>query len=258
MKSRVLGFFLFLFVPYIAFASYFVSNLDCSVDGSKIEIKWYQPENFTNTYLYYNVYFSSTIPRYTNDSFENFLDFNLIGVVKYSTNGFTKFVFTNHQSNYYYLVLPVTNGFFVFEDFYSLVLPKISGANITNTTNFSLSNIVSIPSQFVISNKAMNITTTNLSNISVLPTSDDFDHRLGEILNDYFFKGKYEISLEKLISLRDEIYDEREKSIVSLYIARCYYAMGKKRKAIRILLQINDPEIKDIAEFWLNRFSRYF
>ncbi len=262
MKSRLLELFVLLFVSYNAFGSYFVSNLDYSATGSIVEIKWYQPENFTNAYLYYNIYFSSTQPRYTNGYFENFLDFNLIGVVEYSTNRLKKFVFTNHQNGYYYLVLPVTNGFFVLEDFYSLVVPKmvsISTPNQSNLTVFQASqnnNVIS--NRFVDSSQPIGITIDSLPDTSLSSISEDFEYKLRRVLSDYFFKGRYKISLDKLILLRDEASNEKEISLVDLYIARCYYAIGKKRKAMRILLQISDLEIRDIAEFWLNRFARYF
>lgn len=254
MKHTLLLCFFVLVVSFNnLFASYLVSNLNCSVTNSSMRLEWYQPRNYTNAYLYYNVYSSSNSPKFDNGIFVNFLDFDLIGVVKYSTNNPLSFVISNCPK-YYYLVLPATNGVFVYDDFYSLVIPKITNTNFISNTNFTF--IVKETNQIRMS-EVSNVTIEKTTNVLEKSNTVYLD-KLGYILKTFFFKGKYRASLDKLIEIRSNVSNDEERELIDLYIARCYYALGKKRKAIRILLNINDPEIREMSEFWLNRFSRYF
>lgn len=84
------------------------------------------------------------------------------------------------------------------------------------------------------------------------------DMKLRDVISKHFLRGQYELALAKLKSIRENSKDFEEREYIDVYIARCYYALNSKRRSIFILLNIRSEKVKPLAEFWLQRYVKYF
>ncbi len=81
---------------------------------------------------------------------------------------------------------------------------------------------------------------------------EDFDKELKNILSLYFFKGRYEIAREKLYQIMEYAPDEEKKARVSIYIARCEFALGNKETSTKFLKKAR-KFLPIEADFWFDR-----
>ncbi|MFN4245098.1 MAG: hypothetical protein ACK4F9_02985 [Brevinematia bacterium] len=235
----------------------FVYNLEVMTnkENSEIKIKWFGPTNYTESTLFYNVYYSSNKPILKDNKIVNIYDFDILSTLEYKTNNII-FSVTDKLSNNYYLIIPITNGTYIYT-YLQNTLPQIDVKNIMKTTEqieLSQANL----------NYSMETNRTNITVTNIIETSKEYNaipyegEDLKKIVINYFLKRKYKIAIEKLKYLKESVEETEKKEYIDIYIARCYYAIGKKRKALYILLNIKSDNLKSLAEFWLNRYSRYF
>lgn len=260
-----------LFTIYFMSISYsLVYNLSSKTNSTNntITIEWYGPTNYIEGSLYYNIYSSTNQVVITNDKIQNIFDFELLTTIPYSTNA-EKLFFSDTLSNKTYIIIPIINGKYIYT-FVSNVVPyplitqdtqktlSIETPKVSSNTN--LGNVL-MTNTNIITNVSKTNTQTNESEKSekimeypLLPE----DTKFSKIVSTYFLKKDYKKALYKFKEIRENVENLEDKEYIDLYIARCYYSLGKKRKAIYILLNIKSNEVKPLAEFWLNRFSKYF
>ncbi|MGC8870480.1 MAG: hypothetical protein ACP5PT_05270, partial [Brevinematia bacterium] len=207
-------------------------------------------------------YRSFTKPLLEGKKILNFLDLEFMGVVNYSVDK-NLLVFQDilTNTNVFYVVLPVSNGVFIYDNVELNILPTLSITKTftSNLNSFSNTNLSLITNNLTLIEVKTNISDeTNKLILDEEKSIDEYDKNFSEILNKYFLKGYYSIALEKFYELRDSVNTLEEREMIDIYISRCYYAMNKKRKSIYILLRIKSDNVKPIADFWLNRFSKYF
>lgn len=247
----------------------FIENLSISTNSNTLILKWQGPSNYTEGSLYYSIYSTQHEPSIRNNKISDIEKFDLIGIIQYSTNN-TTFSFSTSLFNRYYLIIPVTNGKSILDCNYNIIPPpnsltKLSEKNSTSTNQFLTTNqqepnpLPFTQSQEVISSS---IFTNILSQTTLSPENQTkptiSSKELGQIIKEFFLKKDFKTSLAKLSNLLQTTLSNEEQDLIKIYIARCYYALNKKRKAIYILLSINSEEVKPLAEFWLDRYSKYF
>ncbi len=160
----------------------------------------------------------------------------------------------------------------------SVLTQNVEVTSLTNITNISSkTNIIAQDTNIVASGKPLTnaISITNfftnyvyMTNLVRLAKKESFEvsdldfefipDDFKVVLRDYFFKGRYRDTIEILNRILEEDIEEDMRDLIKVYLARSYYSIGKKRKALRILIDITSENIREISEFWLNRFSRYF
>lgn len=227
----------------------YVYNITVSTNlkDNLIVIEWYGPTNFTES-LYYNVYSSTNELIIQNNRPANLTDFQILGIIQYSTNNYRYSITDILQLNTKYVIIPVVNGEYIYENIIANVIPQIKHSTNTNITT----NIVSTQT-----NLQTNVSLTKISTNNITEHTDK-SLELNKIVRDYFLKRDYKTTLEKLRIIREEVETQEQRDLINVYIARSYYALNKRKKAIYILLRITSEEVKPLAEFWLNRFSKHY
>lgn len=251
----------------------FVNNLTVSTNSNILIIRWEGPTNYTEGTLYYNIYSSKDEPSIRNNKISGIEKFDLVRTFQYSTNNII-FSFPTTLFDRYYIVIPITNGKSILDWNYNIIPQPESLKELSKKDNIITNQLTNQPtnqqeikpqpskqpqesipqSQPITTNTQITITPQETTNkITLSPNTE-----LGLIIKNFFLKKDYKTSLQKLSELLQTTDSNEEQELIKLYIARCYYALNKKRKAIYILLNINSEEVKPLAEFWLNRYSKYF
>lgn len=266
-KAKIL-FLILLSIMLSNYSEGFINNLSITTNSNIIIISWETPSNYTESTLYYNIYSSKNQPTIKNQKISGIEEFELLGTLRYSSTN-TSLSFSTTTFDRYYIIIPVTNGKSIV-DWISNIIPTPNSA-------IEQSKITTQPTQQQIQTQQTNLPketilisqpkpqpqiitqpklTNSQENSKILTLSPNTE--LGYIIKNFFLKRDYKTSLEKLNELFQITESDEEKDLIKIYTARCYYAINKKRKAIYILLSINSEEVKPLAEFWLNRYSRYF
>ncbi|MCX8029769.1 MAG: hypothetical protein N2712_07240 [Brevinematales bacterium] len=238
-----------LLVMISTFSFGFVYNISYFTNANNIVVEWLGPTNVSGS-LYYNIYSSTNKPKVVGKKIVNFEELNLIKVVQFSTN-LQKFYFTDElQSNTYYTVIPVFDGRYVYDYIDLSIIPS---KLVVSLSNYETNLVFVSPIQ----TNVLSVTQTNFVDFSV--QQDDFSEELDfkKVLRDYFLKKDYKLTISRLKEIRKNTQNDIDRDYINLYLARSYYAINKKRKAIYILLNIKSDEVRPLAEFWLDRFSRY-
>lgn len=263
MKRLILLVFLFI----VASTSFgYVYNLVSStnLENNLILIQWYGPTNLIGG-LYYNVYSSTNELTIQNNRPVNLTDFQILGILKYSTNDSRYSITDSLQPNKKYVIIPVLNGEYIYENIRANVIPQTQFPTNTNIiTNLYTNQLQVNTNTNIVTNTVL--TQTNLqTNVSLaeISTNNTMEYKdkslgLSKIIREYFLKRDYRASLEKLRVIREEVETQEQRDLIDVYIARSYYALNKRKKAIYILLRITSEEVRPLAEFWLDRFSKYY
>lgn len=258
---------LLVFLVTIASTSFgYVYNLVSSTNlkDNLILIQWYGPTNLTGS-LYYNVYSSTNELTIQNNRPINLTDFQIIGTLKYSTNDSRYSITDSLQPNKKYVIIPVLNGEYIYENISANVIPQTqfpTNTNITTslyTDQLKVNTNTNIVTNTILTqiNLQTNIPSAKISTDNTMEYTDK-SSGLSKIVREYFLKRDYRTALEKLRLIREEVETQEQRDLIDVYIARSYYALNKRKKAIYVLLRITSEEVRPLAEFWLDRFSKYY
>ncbi len=248
MKITI-SFLIILLTPLISNCFVYNINVTTNEKNEEIKIEWYGPTNYLEGSLFYNVYYSTNVPKLKNNKIVNIYDFELLSTLEYKTNN-TIFSVNSKVSNNNYVIIPITNGVYIY-NYIQNTVPKIQ-IEEGIIEKLPVTNLTYTPT---------NITTTNLQSYNISTQKEhEENEELKSIVLNLFLKKKYKLALEKLKQLRELSNEKEEKVYIDMYIARCYYALNKKRKAIYILLNLetDNENLKSLINFWLDRYSRYF